>query len=207
MSELKVFISFYHKDDQSFKDELIRLNNIHHMFIDNSVDTGDIDDEKMSDEQIRVKIRDEYIKDSDVFVLLCGKNTKHRKHIDWEIHAAMYKSEIKNPIPILVLNLPSSNNNVRKNNDVEKTIIENHLTYKPHWTSFNTYKEYKDSYPDLPERLLKSLANKKSPITIATYSGLYTSELEKLIVSAYLRKEQFIYDDSDVLRRKDGVDE
>lgn len=70
MSNIKVFISFYHDDDQCFKDELIRLNNKYGIFIDNSVDTGDIDDSQMTDEQIRVKIRDNYIKDTDVFVLL-----------------------------------------------------------------------------------------------------------------------------------------
>ena len=65
MSNIKVFISFYHDDDQRFKDELIRLNDEYHMFIDNSVDTGDIDDSQMTDEQIRIKIRDDYIKDTD----------------------------------------------------------------------------------------------------------------------------------------------
>lgn len=207
MSNIKVFISFYHDDDQCFKDELISFNNKFHMFVDNSVDTGDIDDSQMSDEQIRIKIRDDYIKDTDVFVLLCGKNTKHRKHIDWEIHAAMYKSSIKDPIPILVLNLPSARNGTRKNNDIEKTIIEKHLPYKPNWVSFTTYKEYKDTYPDLPERLLKSLANKQSPVAIVNYESLFTNELEELIVSAYSRKNQFDYDDTDPLRRKDGANE
>ena len=112
----RVFISYYHKDAQHYKDSLIAANEIHHMFIDNSVDTGDINDDFLTDEQIRVKIRDEYIKDSDVLILLCGKNSKHRKHIDWELHAAMYRSDIKKPIPIIVFNLPDCRNNCRKNN-------------------------------------------------------------------------------------------
>lgn len=207
MSNIKVFISFYHKDDQFYKDDLVKLNYQYHMFIDNSVDTGDIDDSQMTDEQIRIKIRDEYIKDTDVFVLLCGKNTKHRKHIDWEIHAAMYKNKEKASIPILVLNLPSARNGTRKNNDTEKAIIEKHSAHSVHWVSFNSYSEYKNAYPDLPERIIKSLANKNSPIAIVNYMNLYTNELEELIKSAYSRKNQFIYDDTDTLRRKDGVDE
>lgn len=119
----------------------------------------------------------------------------------------MYKSSIKDSIPILVLNLPSARNGVRKINDIEKTIIEKHLSYTPNWVSFTCYKEYKDTYPDLPERLLKSLANKKSPIAIVNYESLFINELEQLIISAYSRKNQFDYDDTDPLRRKDGVNE
>lgn len=207
MNNIKVFISFYHNDDQLYKDNLINLNNRYHMFIDNSVDTGDIDDSLMTDEQIRIKIRDEYIKDTDVLVLLCGKNTKHRKHIDWEIHAAMYKNQAKEPIPILVLNLPSSRNGTRKNNDIEKEIIEKHSAYTVHWVAFNSYKEYKEAYPDLPERILQSLANKNSPISIVNLNSLNSSELEELIKSTHSRKNRFVYDDTEPLRRRDGVDE
>ena len=75
------------------------------------------------------------------------------------------------------------------------------------FSSFGRHKEYKNAYPDLPERLLKSLANKQSPVAIVKYESLFTNELEELIVSAYSRKNQFDYDDTDPLRRKDGVNE
>ena len=207
MSNIKVFVSYYHKDDQFYKDSLIRLNNTRHMFVDNSVDTGDIDDTEMTDEQIRIKIRDDYIKDTDVFVLLCGKNTKHRKHVDWEIHAAMYKSSQKDPIPLLVLNLPSAHNCERKANDIEKAVIEKHYGGRVNWVSYSTYAEYKNAYPDLPERILKSFANKNSQIAVVDFINLTAEEIEKLVVSAYGRKSLVVYDDSDVLRRKDGADE
>ena len=51
------------------------------------------------------------------------------------------------------------------------------------------------------------LANKKSPIAIVNFEDLYTNELENLITMSYSRKDQFEYDDSDPLRRKDGADE
>lgn len=201
----KVFISYYHKDAQFYKDSLIATNDTLDMFIDNSVDTGDIDDALLTDEQIRVKIRDEYIKDSDVLILLCGKNSKHRKHIDWELHAAMYESDVKKPIPILVLNLPDSSNNCRKNNEREGEIIErNNPT---NWTSLKSYSEFKQCYPDLPERILKSLANKRTPITIVNFNKLTASEIKELINFTYQRRNQFKYDDSDPLRRKNGDDE
>lgn len=201
----KVFISYYHKQDQQYKDILIDLNNQYRMFIDNSVDMGDIDDENMTDEQIRVKIRDEYIKDTDVFILLCGRNSKHRKHIDWEIHAAMYRSEIKNPIPIIVINLPQCRNTERKNNEGEKRIIEKNGP--TNWTSFNSYSEYKENYPDLPERILKSLANKKACISIINWDVLDINDIKELINYAYQRRKEYEYDDSDKLRRKNGEDD
>lgn len=201
----KVFISYYHKDAQRFKDELISLNDNHQLFIDNSVEVGDIDDEHLSDEQIRIKIRDDYIKDSDVLILLCGKNSKHRKHIDWELHAAMYKSEAKNPIPILVFNLPDCSNCCRRNNKREGEIIENGIS--THWTSLDGYSEFKRYYPDLPERLLKSLVNKKTPVTIVNLNSLTIGQIKELIEYTYQRRLQFEYDDSERLRRKNGDDE
>ena len=198
-----VFISYYHDDAQSYKDDIVAANNKYCIFNDVSVDTGDIDDSKLTDEQIRIIIRDNYIKDADVFILLCGKNSKHRKHIDWEIHAAMYKSNIKNPIPILVINLPDCRNGCRKTNDREKAIIEK--GQRLNWFTLNSYAEYKQSYPDLPERLLKSLANKQSPIAIVNYEKLTVGELSDLIEMSFQRKYE--YDDSDPLRRKNGEDE
>ena len=84
----KVFISYHHENDQWAKDALLECNEEHNIFIDAPVDTGDISD-KLSDEQIRIKIRDEYLRDSTVTILLVGTETKNRKHIDWELYSSM----------------------------------------------------------------------------------------------------------------------
>ena len=55
----KVFISYHHANDQEYKASLLHLNERLGVFIDESVDTGDIDP-SLPDETIRVKIRDEY---------------------------------------------------------------------------------------------------------------------------------------------------
>ncbi len=77
----KVFISYHHSNDQKYKNALVRFGDQFSIFIDKSVDSGDIPDE-CSDEQIRRVIRDEYLTDSTVTVVLVGKETKRRKHID-----------------------------------------------------------------------------------------------------------------------------
>ena len=85
----KVFISYYHAEDQWYKDYLTKLTyynsdkqKLMPIFDDYSVNTGDIDDTYLTDEQIRRKIRDEYMREANVLIVLCGQNTKNRKHVD-----------------------------------------------------------------------------------------------------------------------------
>ena len=89
----KVFVSYYHYNDQSYKEALLQLNEIHEIFIDASVDTGDIG-EDLTDQQIRQIIRDEYLRDSTVTILLAGTETKFRKHVDWELYSSMYDGKV-----------------------------------------------------------------------------------------------------------------
>ena len=57
----RVFISYHHTNDQGHKATLLDLNERLGVFIDKSVDTGDIDP-NLPDETIRVKIRDDYLR-------------------------------------------------------------------------------------------------------------------------------------------------
>lgn len=198
----KVFISYYHYDDQEYKEEIETWNETYDLFVDLSVNDGEIDDTNMSDEQIRVKIRDEYIKDATVLVLLCGPNTKYRKFIDWELHAAMYNTD-KNPkMGILVVNLPKSQNNVRAVKDREKQIVAPGAT----WTSFETRAEYEQYYPDIPSRIIDSLVNKRSEITFVDWNTISNNPylLQELVDFAYKRRKSVEYDLSASLRRKNS---
>lgn len=82
----KVFISFYHYDDQKYKnyiDSYLSGN-----IINKSVASGEYSPDN-SDEYIKRLIREEKISDSSVVVVLVGPNTKNRKHVDWEIYAGL----------------------------------------------------------------------------------------------------------------------
>lgn len=87
-SKHKVFISYYHKDDQYYKDKFEDL--FGEIFINKSVGDGDIDDD-LSANYIKRLIQEGYITDASVLVVLVGKNTYKRKHVDWEISAALNK--------------------------------------------------------------------------------------------------------------------
>ena len=81
----RVFVSYHHANDQGYKESLVTWGVAHNIFVDMSVDTGDISDD-LSDEVIRERIRDDYLRDSSITVVLVGTETKRRKHVDWEIY-------------------------------------------------------------------------------------------------------------------------
>jgi hypothetical protein len=82
----KVFLSFYHKDDQGYRDAFEKA--YANTFINKSVPPGGIDSDN-SAEYISRLIREDYLRDASVLIVLVGPNTKCRKHVDWEISAAL----------------------------------------------------------------------------------------------------------------------
>jgi len=84
----KLFLSYYHKDDQYYKNRFDEL--FGHLFINKSVSPGDIKSD-ISTEYIKRLIQEKYIEDSSVLVVLVGQKTYCRKHVDWEISAALNK--------------------------------------------------------------------------------------------------------------------
>jgi len=84
----KVFISYYHKDDSYYRERFESL--LGHLFINASVKPGDIDTDD-SDEYIKRLIQEGYISGASIIVVLIGAKTYCRKHVDWEISAAISK--------------------------------------------------------------------------------------------------------------------
>lgn len=206
----KVFVSYYHDDDQDYKNQIIDWEywddekfERKSIFDDYSVGDGDIDDKYLTDEQIRRKIRDEYIKDATVLILLCGKNTKTRKHIDWEIHTAMYHSDVNPQMGIIVVNLPSINQTIRVSQEDEKEIISDN----DGWISLDTRNQFEKYYPYMPERIIDNFV-KKIPITVVDWDVINENhdKLMILIDNAYKRRNSFRYDHSRPLRKSNSTD-
>jgi hypothetical protein len=108
ISKHKVFISYHHANDEGYKKEFVKLfSEILDGFIDNSVWDGDIDDTNLSAEQIYKKIRDDYIKDSTVTIVLIGEETWKRKHIDWEIATSLVNGSVNKRNGLIGILLPS----------------------------------------------------------------------------------------------------
>ena len=101
----KVFISYYHADDQEYKDRLVQA--LDSKFVDKSVSQGDIHDEGFPLDEIRRRIRDNHIADATVTIVLIGSCTWQRKHVDWEISASIIDRRDNQRCGLLGLLLPT----------------------------------------------------------------------------------------------------
>lgn len=103
----KVFVSYHHDNDQEYRDLFEGLfSDIHDIIVSKSVQIGDIAP-NLKTETIRQKIRDEYLRDSTVTVVLIGAETWKRKHVDWEIGASIRETEYNPRSGLLGILLPN----------------------------------------------------------------------------------------------------
>jgi MTH538 TIR-like domain (DUF1863) len=71
----KVFVSYHHANDQHYRNHFEDIfANTHDIMVSKSVQIGDIDINLTAD-RVRQKIRDEYLRDSTVTVVLIGSQT------------------------------------------------------------------------------------------------------------------------------------
>ena len=133
------------------------------------------------------------------------KIQKKRKHIDWEIHAAMYNSDVNPQMGILVINLPtiSSSQAMISNSEREEEIMGPFIHWSPLNKDINSLKE---EYPYLPERIIENLARDNVQISIVNWNVISnnTSKLKELIDNAYNRRKSNKYDHSTPLRRQNS---
>ena len=101
----KVFISHHHKNDQRYKDVLAEI--LKDGLVDKSVNNDDIDDVNIKTATIRQKIRENFMADSTVTIVLIGPETHARKHIDWEISYSLRETEKKSRGGVLGIILPN----------------------------------------------------------------------------------------------------
>jgi hypothetical protein len=120
----KVFISFYHKDDEYYRKRFEEL--FGHLFLNKSVKDGDINTD-VSAEYIKRLIQNGYISDTSVLVVLVGAKTYCRKHVDWEISAALSK-KVGGYSGLIGLRLPTHpdfGKNNYKSENISSRLVEN----------------------------------------------------------------------------------
>ena len=194
----KVFISHHHDNDQWYKDELVRFGESHSVFVDRSVDEGDIPDE-WTDQQIRRAIRDRYLRDSTVTIVLVGRETRRRKHIDWEIHSSMYDGSVNSRSGIVVINLPGVSDHFHAAyGDEEKRLLYPDVTS---WMHINGRAEYERRYPRMPDRIIDNLVKSDVKISVVPWKRINAKTLEFLIEAAFRNRANCGYDLSRPMRR------
>lgn len=104
----KVFVSYHHSlGDQKYRNEFESMfAERHGVMVSKSVQIGDIDPSLATD-TIRQKIRDEYLRDSTVTVVLIGPETWKRKHVDWEIGSSIRHTQYNPRSGLLGILLPT----------------------------------------------------------------------------------------------------
>jgi len=100
----KTFLSF-HSADLAYKN---RFETLFHnkITISQSVAIGDIPD-GLQTETVRQKIRDEYLRDTSVTIVLIGAKTWQRKHVDWEIGGSIRHTQANPRSGLMGLLLPT----------------------------------------------------------------------------------------------------
>ena len=108
MSKLhRVFVSYHHELDEKYKKRFVlRFGDAYGTIIPAGVDMGDIDPH-LRTETIRTKIRDEYLRNASVTVVLVGTLTWQRKHVDWEVSSTLHNSKLHSRGGLLGILLPA----------------------------------------------------------------------------------------------------
>lgn len=197
----KVFISFHHANDQWYKDELVKLGKRNKVFIDGSVDMGEIPD-NWDAQHIREYIRDNHLKDTTVTILLVGTETKNRKHIDWELFSSMYDGKVNKKSGILVINIPSvcCQYHTLCTKEEKEAILPNQKT----WIGINNRAEYERRYPYMPARIIDNLLKKGVSISVINWDDLSVDKLRLLIDKAYDARANNDYDMSREMRMRNA---
>ena len=103
----KVFVSYHHANDQAYRNYFEKLFvDTHDIMVSKSVQIGEISP-NLQTETIRQKIRDEYLGDSTVTVVLIGSQTWQRKHVDWEIGSSIRQTQKSSRSGLLGIILPT----------------------------------------------------------------------------------------------------
>ncbi len=108
----KVFISYHHADQEEVNRFINTFDHWHDVFIFRALGyfPGDIID-STNTEYVMRRIREDYLRDSTVTIVLVGRCTWARRYVDWEIQASLRHGKIVTPNGLLGIILPSAGAN------------------------------------------------------------------------------------------------
>ena len=198
----KVFLSYHDANDAGYKQRLLELNEEHRIFVDGSVDTGDIDDTDLPDDRIREIIRDDYLADTTVTIVLVGTGTKGRKHVDWEIYSSMRDGAVNKKSGVFAILLPSAASTfftAAHGEDEKKKVYPDYTE----WTTITERAEYERRYEYMPSRIIDNLLAPKARVSVTNWNRIESDpeKLRFLIEATYRDRAACEYDLSTAMRR------
>lgn len=105
----KTFISYHHDDEAEVASFINYFDHDKDVLISRGIGAsmdGDIIG-SINDAYIKQRIRDRYLRDSTVTIVLIGAATWGRKFVDWEISASLRNTSTSNRNGLVAINLPS----------------------------------------------------------------------------------------------------
>ena len=201
----KVFISYHHAKDQWYKEHLVAIGEAHKIFIDWSVDTGDVSDDRR-DQQIREAIRDGFLRDSTVTIVLVGSETARRKHVDWEIYSSMRDGKVNKKSGILVITLPKIEASCdlihAPHGQEEKNLYLDALQWEPR----GTREAYKKACPSMPNLIIDNLVYAEAKVSVTPWRMVKERPylLKALIELAFRDRGTCKYDLSGGMRHRNS---
>lgn len=111
MSEIrhKVFLSYHHDDQEEVVEFAETFDYERKVFITRALGTGMSQDviDSTDVSYVMRRIRELYLRDSTVTIVLIGRCTWARRYVDWEIQASLRRGETVTPNGLLGIKLPS----------------------------------------------------------------------------------------------------
>lgn len=105
----KCFISYHHADEIEVAQFIQTFDHNQDVLIARGIGanmSGDIIN-STNDDYIMRKIRENYLRDTSVTIVMIGKETWKRKFVDWEIAASLRNTKTTTASGLLAINLPS----------------------------------------------------------------------------------------------------
>ena len=195
----RVFVSYHHKNDQEYKKILVDWAKKNEIFEDYSVGLGEIP-EDWDDQKVRETIRDEYLRESTVTIVLVGTETKFRKHVDWEIYSSMHDGKKNKKSGIIVILLPTvKSNHYTCGFGNEKTFI---YPEQQCWTTITERSEFERRYPYMPPRIIDNLLKPGVNISVINWDKINVENLKLMIDNAYNNRSHQDYDMTRPMRER-----
>lgn len=139
-----VFISFHQKDRGEVDQFINDFTNLARVFIPKALGTFDNDDfiNSTNPEYVISRIREKYLGDSTVTIVLVGSCTHSRQYVDWELKTSLRRGNYT-PLGVMGIILPSCGTSAFMPPRLQENWIEGHNNcYARYWV-----------YPDSPSLL------------------------------------------------------
>ncbi len=158
----RVFVSYHHGLNKGHAEKIQSI--IQSLGYNDISITDEIkieDEDTKTEETIRREIRDRFLREVDVTIVIVGQDSINRKHIDWEIRSSIYRFENSREGSIVVVNALADENRGSKWIMDPELIDLVDVGKSPEKIRFwpNEFPGASNSFDWLPERIFNSIKN------------------------------------------------